>query len=799
LIGEKLSHYRITARLGAGGMGEVYLAEDTKLERRVALKVLPADLAGDPDRLKRLQREARALAALDHPNIVTVFSVEEADGVHFLTMAHVEGDGLDELIPEEGFSAERLLELAIPLADALRAAHERGIVHRDLKPANIMVDREGRLRVLDFGLARVEVGAAPDDVTQLATQTMTQAGTVLGTFPYMSPEQAQGQIADARSDLFSLGVILYEMATGHRPFTGETGMSLISSILKDAPIPVTEVKAELPAELAAIIQRCLEKDPAERFSSAGELRDRLQALRREVNSGQAVFWAAIPRSRRLLLAATLVAVAALVGVYAWISVSTSGPPPEAGLSEAVAPRITSLAVLPLKNFSGDAQQAYFVDGMTEALITDLSKIGALKVISRTSAMRYRDTEKSLAEIARELDVEAVIEGSVLREGDRVGITAQLIEVATDQTLWADRYERDLTSILALQGEIARAIASEIQVTLTPREESLLLSARELDPEAHEAYLKGMFHLRRFTPQDLETALQYFETALDLDPAYALAHYGISQVWNYSFVLGVVRPDEGGPKALAAVTRALELDDTLAEAHLGLANLKMSYEWDWQRSESAYLRAIEINPNYAEARAFYSHLLLALGRAEEGRRQIELGLELDPLETFFRALYGVLLGHSGHLDEAVRLFSETLETPPAFAFAHQPFWRALHAAGRYEEALEQVKAHLTFVGEAQAVVALERGYTQGGYREATRQAAESLAAGSNAATARPGIIAELFDDAGDAENALDWFERAYESRDIDMPYLGVVLLSDEVRTDPRFLALLERLQLPLTDR
>ena len=799
MIGERLSHYRVTAKLGAGGMGEVYLAEDTRLERKVALKVLPTELADDPDRLRRLQREAKALAALDHPNIVTVFSVEEDRGVHFLTMAHVEGQGLDQLIPEDGFSVERLLELAIPLADALRAAHEHGIVHRDLKPGNIMIDRENRLRVLDFGLARVEAAAVPEDITQLATQTMTQVGTVLGTYPYMSPEQAQGQIADARSDLFSLGVILYEMATGRRPFIGETSVSLISSILKDTPTPVTDLKEGLPEELSAIIEKCLEKEPGDRFSSAEELRERFEALRQEVRAGQAVVSGVASQPRRLALVAALVAVAVLAGLYGWMTLTRDGPSSETVASDAAGPRIASLAVLPLKNFSGDAEQQYFVDGMTEALITDLSKISALKVISRSSAMRYRDSDKTLAEIAEELDVEAVIEGSVLREGGRVGITAQLIEVAADQTLWADRYERDLTSILALQGEIARAIAGEIRITLTPQEESLLSSAREVDPEAHEAYLKGMFHLRRFTPQDFQTALQYFEAALDSDPDYALAYYGVSQVWNYSFVLGVIQPHEGGPKALEAVTRALELDDSLAEAHLGLANIKTSYTWDWEGAERAFLRAIELNPNYAEARVFYSHLLLILNRADEGRSQIDRGLELDPLEPFFRAAYGVLLGNSGHPEEAIETFREVYETTPGFGFGHQPFWRILHWAGRLDEAMEHAKAHLINVREQAAVEAMERGFAEGGYREAMQQAADTLAAGSHLATARPIIIADLYDDAGETEKALEWIERAYEIRDIDIAYLGTLLLSDEVRTDPRFLDVIARLGVPLTRR
>ena len=791
MIGERLSHYRITAKLGAGGMGEVYLAEDTKLERKVALKVLPAELADDPDRLKRLQREARALAALDHPNIVTVFSVEEDEGLHFLTMAHVEGEGLDELIPEEGFSVERLLELAVPLADALRAAHERGVIHRDLKPGNIMIDRENRLRVLDFGLARVEAAAGPEDVTQLATQTMTQAGTVLGTYPYMSPEQAQGQIADARSDLFSLGVILYEMATGQRPFTGETGVSLISSILKDAPTPVTDIKAGVPEELGAIIEHCLEKDPAERFASAEELRERLEALRRQVRAGEAVV-SATSRQRRFTLLAALVAVAVLGGVWGWVNVWRE---PEVPVSEASGPRIASLAVLPLKNFSGDADQQYFADGMTEALITDLSKIGALKVISRTSAMRYRDTEKSLAEIAGELDVEAVIEGSVLREGERVGITAQLIEVATDQTLWADRYERDLTSILALQGEIARAIAGEIQVTLTPEEETLLTDTREVDPEAHEAYLKAKFHLSKYTPADLQSAFEYLQVALEHDPESALVHAGVASLWISRRQMGLTPAREATHLAKAAAERAIALDSELAEAHNALCGAVAWGEWDWQAAESSKLRALALNPNNAGFRAGYSHILMVNRRWEEAEAQIERAVELDPLNEMVRAFYGMFLHLSRRPEEAIVQFQAVLETVPNHVLAHSGLWQAFRANGQNDEAVLAAQAFFRAKDDTDLAEILSRGYADGGYVLAMSRAARAMEQRSQTGFVPPVTAFRLYVSAGDKENALKWMERAYEAGGTNLPYIGIIPGCDFLRDEPQFQDLLRRMNLP----
>jgi TolB-like protein/Tfp pilus assembly protein PilF len=786
VIGQRLSHYRITAKLGEGGMGEVYLAEDEHLGRKVALKVLPAELADSPDRLKRLQREARALAALDHPNIVTVFSVEEDEGVHFLTMAWVEGQGLDKLIPEEGFAVEQLLDLAIPLADALRAAHERGIVHRDLKPGNVMVDGEGRLRVLDFGLARLEAVAGAEDITQVATRTMTEVGTVMGTYPYMSPEQAQGQIADARSDLFSFGIILYEMATGRRPFTGETGVSLVSSILKDVPTPVTELKDDLPVELGEIIERCLEKEPADRFSSAGEVRDRLDALRRGLRAGEVV---AGERPRRLALVGALVIVAVLAGVSGWMALTREGGDRDAGMSEAAGPQIASLAVLPLRNLSGDPEQEYFVDGMTEALITDLSKIGALKVISRTSAMRYKDTDKPISDIARELNVDAVVEGSVVREDDRVGITAQLIEVATETNLWADRYEREIASILTLQGEIARAIAGEIEVTLTPGEEALLTRERKVDPEAYENYLRGQSSWQTLTPAGLDDAEAYFDMALERDPDYAQAYAGMAMVWAGRQQMGVVPPSEAGSKAKAAALRALEIDDSVAEAHYALAGVQTWTEWDWEAAEVSFRRAIELNPNLADVRAFYAHYLAMMQRPDEAMAEMQRALELDPYNALFPLLNGIVLESTGRCDEALAFYSSVLERMPTNPSALGGMVRGNYCLEQYEETYEAAVANWTGRGRPDAVAALESGYAESGFAGAMSGLADWKH--EQFGVCDPFNLSA----AGETDEALDCLELRVEMGDPNMPYIGVTVTLRALRDEPRFQDLLRRMNLP----
>jgi serine/threonine-protein kinase len=802
LIGTRLAHFKIRERIGRGGMGEVYLAEDTKLDRQVALKVLPADLADDPERLKRLDREAKALAALDHPHIVTIFSVDEDDGVHFLTMAYVEGESLEALIPEDGLPVTRLLALAIPLADALRAAHERGIIHRDLKPSNVMVDREGRLRVLDFGLAKRDtsrVGELSRATTEGLSEQMTREGAILGSYPYMSPEQAEGRPVDARSDLFSLGVMLYEMAIGRRPFQGETGLSLVTSILRDEPPALTLVKPSLPRELERIVHRCLAKKLDERFQSAADLRDALTELDEEIVAGTATIGPSRfgRSSRSKWVRVVMLAAAALVVALAIVWVSSGRSPTQVTETgeEVRSSAITSLAVLPLKNFSGDPEQEYFADGMTEALITDLSKIGALKVISRSSAMRYKESDKPPSEIAAELGVDAIVEGAVIREGNRVGITAQLIEAETDENLWADRYDRDMTSILTLQGEIARAIAAEIQIALTPEEQVLLAATRAIDPAAHEAYLRGTFHLQQFTPQDFELALQYFQTAVEIDPDYALAHTGVARVWLYRNQFGLVAPSAAIPQAQAALRTALELDDSLAEAQLVDASIAAWYEWNWEAAEVAFKRAIELNPSYAEARAFYSHFLAFLGRAGESTAQIEMALTLDPLNPLYQGLYGIQISMTGRLEDAIAQIRRTHEMAPGFDFGRLTLAEMLHLVGRQEEALTEIRTHYRNIGDLEVLGALDGGGADAGYEGARRAAAELLAERS---LTQGGVstqdISVHYEAAGDFGRALEWMERGYESRDPDMPYLAAMPLSEELRAEPGFQDLLRRMNL-----
>jgi serine/threonine-protein kinase len=779
-IGETISHFKILEKIGQGGMGEVFLAEDTSLDRRVALKFLPQDMAHDELARQRFLREAKSAAALDHPYICNVHEVGSAKGRHYIAMEYVEGQTLKERLEGKTLPLKESLAIAVQIADALDMAHEKGIVHRDLKPANIMLTPQGHAKVMDFGLAKRVVTA--EGMEQDLTTGLTREGSTLGTPAYMSPEQVRALPADHRSDIFAFGIVLYEMLTGKHPFRRAMPVETTGAILHEDPEPVANYVPDASASLQEMVGGMLAKDREDRIQTVGEVVRRLQSLSA---TGQELGLKAFIASRLgRRLALVMGAVIAIVLFMWWVFQNV---PADFG-----APAISSIAVMPLANMSGDPEQDYFVDGMTEALITDLSKIGALRVISRSSAMQYKDTDKSPQEIARELDVEALIEGSVLREGDRVGIRAQLIEAATGQNLWADRYERQLTSILALQGEMAQAIAQEIRVTLTPAEETFLTGKRQVNPEAYEAYLKGQFHWHKMTAQDIDMALRYFETALEIDPKYAPAYAGIATVWAARTYVGVPSR-EAMPKWRAAVLKCIELDNTLPDGHAGMAGLAAYYEWDWDRAEKEFLHALQLNPNLAETKVFYGLYLTAMGRFEEAREQMERALELDPLNFMSQTYLGVVFRRSHRFDEAIEQYQKGLELEPDFVDA----WSGLHASyfhkGMYVEALDAAQRCFAARGEQDLLEALELGNAEGGYQAAMHRAAEAMEARENPAYAMR--IATYYMHAGEKEPALAWLETAFQERVQDMIYLKVQPIWDPLRADPRFQDLIRRMNYP----
>ncbi|MBZ5516781.1 MAG: protein kinase [Acidobacteriia bacterium] len=774
MVGQTVSHYRILEKLGGGGMGVVYKAEDTQLGRSVALKFLPEELAQDHKFLERFRREARAASALNHPGVCTIYEIGEQEGRPFIAMECLEGQTL-----------------------------------RQHLGAQALVTTHGQAKILDFGLAKLAgLGTRGSGLGKEAEitaeaggeESLTSTGMAVGTFQYMSPEQVLAKEVDARSDLFSFGLVLYEMAAGQRAFADGSPGSLFDAILHQAPTSPVRLNPDCPAELERIINKAIAKDPSSRYQTASELKADLQRLKSETAGatgiGLALLWrarqaAALPR--RWLLALGLGALVACLAVLVGRNV---GGLRDRLLPGAAAPRIQSLAVLPLANLSGDPQQEYFADGMTEELITNLAKISALKVISRTSVMQYKGTKKPLPQIAKELNVDGIIEGSVVREGGQVRITAQLIQASTDQHLWAESYQRDLRGVLALQGEIASAIADKVRAAVSPTERSHLASARTVNPEAYDAYLKGMQHWYKLAPQDMDTALEYFELALKKDPNYAPAYAGIALVWGGRQHMGYTAPREAGPKMEAAALKAVELDNTLAQAHYSLAWVNFYSKWDWAGAEVEFKRAIELNPNYPDARALYSNYLVIMKRPEEGMAQIQRALELDPFNAMFQGWHAADLALAGRYDEAIVQFRKALRASPDLAFAHWMLSDIAFSKAMYEESLAEIKATYASIGDREVEEALTQGYAQSGYRGAMRRAADILAARGRKTYVLPTDVAALYVWAGEKAQALEWLEKGFEVRDPGLPsMLNGDPTFETLRADPRFQDLLRRMNFP----
>lgn len=761
MIGRTISHYKIVRKIGEGGMGEVYLAEDMDLDRKVALKFLPFRVSHDPDAVARFDREAKAAAALAHPNIITVHEVGACDDRPYIAMAYVEGKPLSYLIGQMRLSVGRVIDIVGQVCEGLADAHSAGVVHRDIKPDNIHVDRGGRVHILDFGLA-----------VRADLPKITEDQRTVGTILYMSPEQATGSRVDHRSDLFSLGTVLYEMLAGQHPFEGPHPAAVLYAIANKAPAPIRKLNPSVSEPLARVVEKALEKDPAHRFQSAKEM---LIALRA---AGGAA--ARLARTRRRSRRSVTLAVSGLVVVL---------------VLALLAPRFLngdrvvaqSLVVLPLVNLSGDPQQDYFVDGMTEALTTRLAQIRALRVISRTSAMRYRNTDKPLKEIAKELSVGVIVEGAVLRSGDQIRVTAQLIDAKSDNHLWAETYNAvDVSDVILLQSTVASEIAREVSVRVTSDERARLKASGPTHPEAYESFLQGRFHFNRRTPQGIANALDHFNQAIALDSTFAPAFAGIADCYTVRAMWNWDTSQNTFPKARHAAERALRIDPELADAYASLAMVQLYYDWDWTAAEAGFRKAMDLKPNYATAYHWYGLSLMMLGRYEEAIRRMKQASDLDPFSPIMLVTLSQAYDLSGQYDLALQSVDRAFELFPEFGFAWlAKSWIAYHQQ-RYQDAIEYSKTAMALKVE-RAEVILVASLLKLGDRAGARLVLDNTLARVDVSYH---IRAALYAYYGDLTRAVEMSDRAIDNRE----WFVVAFRSrwmEPLQTDPRFQELLRR--------
>jgi serine/threonine-protein kinase len=839
----QLGRYKIISLIGAGGMGQVYLAQDTALQRKVALKVLPPDVAANQDRMRRFKQEATSAASLNHPSIAHIYEIGEADGFHFIAMEYVQGQTLREKIHHEDEELPKLLRTLQHVAEGLAKAHAAGIVHRDLKPDNIMVSSDGHAKILDFGLAKlIEAQSTTSSVSSeepTILQPHSTPGLVLGTMGYMSPEQAQGKSReiDHRSDIFSFGCILFEAVTGRKAFAGSDTIETLNKIIREPPPAITSFKPAAPADLQRIVRRCLAKDPDQRYQNIKDVAIELKEIRHELQEGgieagttntsrgdsarsntaseeAKTLWHpettaarnvetggtadastqassaeyivnGIKRHKTAVVAVAALVIAGLAAFGAWSYF-------HARTTEVA---VESIAVIPFANENNDPSADWISDGLTESIINNLTQLPNLKVIARSSVFRYKGKEVDPVAVGNELGVRAVLTGRLLQRDDTMVISAELIDIRDNKQLWGEKYQRKLADMLSVQREIAREITNNLRPTLSGVARSLADKQHTTNAEAYQLYLKGRFYWNKRTPPDFQKAIAFFQQAIDQDPNYALAYTGLADSYALLTAYSAESAHEMMPKAKAAALKALELDDKLAEAHASLGQIEAYYDYDFPAAEREYRRALELNPNYATAHQWLAEHLSSMKRFDEALAEIKRALELDPLSIIINRIYADILVDARRFDEAIVQFRKTIELDPNFPTAHFFLGRAYESQGMYDEAVREYSKSAAVSGfPPDQLARMNEAYAKSGWK-AYVQAVLDYAVHDRKTATPPFVMAGYYVRLGRKEEAIASLQKGYEERDFRMTMLAVDFGFDSLRSDPRFKDLLRKMKLP----